>query len=235
MARLPRLYVPGCPQHVIQRGNARRLVFRDDADRAAYLAWLGEVMRGYRITLFAYVLMENHVHLLVLPPAEGALGRAMQALGRRYVRYFNDRHEQSGTLWEGRYRATIIDSERYLIECMCYIDLNPVRAGVAREPAAFKWSSYHHHAGGQIDPALTDPPRYWALGNTPFARQQAWRELCAEGMSASDSQRISDATNKGWALGSDAFNASIADAASRRPVPSPKRGRPSLKINSVPN
>ena len=234
MARLPRLYVPGCPQHVIQRGNARRAVFVDDADRTAYLRWLGEVMRDNRIALYAYVLMDNHVHLLVLPPGEGALGRAMQSLGRRYVRYFNDRHGKSGTLWEGRYRATIIDSERYLIECMRYIDLNPVRANVVREAGAFAWSSYHHHAGVRIDPALTDPPLYWALGNTPFARQEAWRALCADGMAASEAQRISDATNKGWALGSDAFKAAIADSASRRPTPSPKRGRPRATINSVP-
>lgn len=235
MARLPRLYVPGCPQHVIQRGNARRPVFLDDIDRAAYLRWLGDVVRDYRIALFAYVLMENHVHLLATPPAEGVLGRAMQSLGRRYVRYFNDRHEKSGTLWEGRYRATIVDSEHYLIRCMRYIDLNPVRAGMVRDPAAFRWSSYHHHAGALIDPILTDPPLYWALGNTPFARQEAWRQLCAEGLAASEVREISDATNKGWALGSEAFKAAISDSATRRPTPSIKRGRPRLHSNSVPD
>lgn len=235
MARLPRLYVPGCPQHVIQRGNGRRPVFLDDADRVAYLTWLGDVVREYRLALIAYVLMENHVHLLAIPPAEGALGRAMQSLGRRYVRYFNDRHEKSGTLLEGRYRATIVDSEHYLLGCMRYIDLNPVRAGVVRDPAAFTWSSYSHHAGALIDPVLTDPPLYWALGNTPFARHEAWRQFCAEGVAASEAQVISDATNKGWALGSDAFKAAIAQSATRRPAPSPKRGRPRLPSNSVPN
>ena len=234
MARLPRLYVAGCPQHVIQRGNARRPVFLDDADRAAYLGWLGDVARDYRLALLAYVLMDDHVHLLAIPPAEGVLGRAMQSLGRRYVRYFNDRHSKSGTLWEGRYRATIVDSEHYLLGCMRYIDLNPVRTGVVREPAAFAWSSYPHHAGAQINPILTDPPAYWALGNTPFARHEAWRQFCAEGVGASEAQVISDATNKGWALGSDDFKAAIADSASRRPAPSPKRGRPRSTRNSVP-
>ena len=159
MARLPRLYAPGCPQHVIQRGNAQRPVFLDDTDRVAYLGWLGDAVREHGLALHAYVLMDNHVHLLLTPPADGALGRAMQSLGRRYVRYFNDRHKKSGNLWEGRYRATIIDSERYLIECMRYIDLNPVRSGVVPEADAFPWSSYHHHAGAQINPLLTDPPQ----------------------------------------------------------------------------
>lgn len=235
MARLPRLYVPGCPQHVIQRGNARRPVFMDDADRAAYLGWLAEAVRDYKLSLLAYVLMDNHVHLLAVPPAEGVLGRAMQSLGRRYVRYFNDRHHNAGTIWEGRYRATIVDSEHYLLGCMRYIDLNPVRAGMVRDPGAFRWSSYAHHAGAVIDPLITDHPIYWALGNTPFARHEAWRALCAEGMATADAQTISDATNKGWALGSDAFKAAIADTANRRPVPAKKRGRPKSAINSVPN
>ena len=232
MARLARLYVPGCPQHVIQRGNARRAVFLDDADRERYLAWLADVVRDYSLELLAYVLMENHVHLLVIPPAEGVLGRALQSLGRRYVRYFNDRHQRAGTIWEGRYRATIVDSERYLLECMRYIDLNPVRAGVTPDPAAFRWSSYAHHAGVIDTPMLTDHPLFWALGNTPFARQAAYRELCAEGMRATDSQRISDATNKGWALGDDAFIEGVKDSASRRLQPILKRGRP--RLNSVP-
>jgi putative transposase len=234
MARLARLYVPGCPQHVIQRGNGRRAVFLDDADRTAYLGWLAAVVRDYRLELLAYVLMENHVHLLVIPPGEGVLGRALQSLGRRYVRYFNDRHQRAGTIWEGRYRATIVESERYLLECMRYIDLNPVRAGAVAEPGAFRWSSYAHHAGIADSPMLTDHPLFWALGNTPFARQAAWRELCSEGMRATESQRISDATNKGWALGEGDFLSRIADSANRRPQPLPRQGRP-RKLNSGPN
>ena len=235
MARLPRLYVPGCPQHIIVRGNAQRAVFLDDADRTAYLRWLAEAVRDYRLELLAYVLMDNHVHLLAVPPAEGVLGRAMQSLGRRYVRYFNDRHARAGTLFEGRYRATIVDSERYLLECMRYIDLNPVRAGAVADPAAWRWSSYLHHAGSAIDPMITDHPLFWALGNTPFARQAAYRELCADGMRASDAQRISDATHKGWALGDGDFLERISQSASRRAQPLPKKGRPRLhSANSDP-
>lgn len=235
MARLPRLYVPGCPQHIIVRGNAQRAVFLDDTDRTAYLGWLAEAVRDYRLELLAYVLMDNHVHLLAIPPAEGVLGRAMQSLGRRYVRYFNDRHGRAGTLLEGRYRATIVDSERYLMECIRYIDLNPVRAGVVAEPAAWRWSSYLHHAGAVSDPMLSDHPLFWALGNTPFARQAAYRDLCAEGMRATESQRISDATNKGWALGDRDFLDRITTLASRRPQPLPKTGRPRIpRLNSVP-
>jgi putative transposase len=235
MARLARLHIPGCPQHVIQRGNARGAVFLDDADRIAYLDWLAEVVRDFRLELLAYVLMDNHTHLLAIPPGEGVLGRALQSLGRRYVRYFNDRHGLAGTIWEGRYRSTIIDSERYLIECMRYIDLNPVRAGLVVDPGAYRWSSYAHHAGIADLPMLTDPPLYWALGNTPFARQAVYRELCAEGMSADVAQRISDATNKGWALGDDAFLSRIGQTANRRPQPVLTRGRPPIKpINFVP-
>ncbi len=233
MARLPRLYLPGCPQHVIQRGNGRRTVFLDDADRQAYLGWLAGAVRDYRLELLAYVLMDNHVHLLVIPPAEGVLGRALQSLGRRYVRYFNDRHGRAGTIWEGRYRATIVDSERYLIECMRYIDLNPVRSGVVSDPGEFRWSSYRHHAGMDAVPFLADHPLFWALGNTPFSRQAAYRELCAEGMAQSAAQAISDATNKGWALASKDFLAQAAPAATRRLQPLPRRGRP-RKNNSVP-
>ena len=235
MARLPRLYVSGCPQHIILRGNAQRAVFLDDADRAAYLRWLAEVVRDYRLELLAYVLMDNHVHLLAIPPAEGVLGRAMQSLGRRYVRYFNDRHGRAGTLWEGRYRATIVDSERYLMECIRYIDLNPVRAGAVADPAAWRWSSYQHHAGAGSDAMLTDHPLFWSLGNTPFERQAAYRALCAEGTRATEAQKISDATNKGWALGDDNFLAQIATSASRRAKPLVKRGRPKKpKLNSGP-
>lgn len=226
MARLPRLYVPGCPQHVIVRGNAQRAVFLDDADRTAYMRWLLDAVRDYRLELLAYVLMDNHVHLLVIPPAEGVLGRAMQSLGRRYVRYFNDRHGRAGTLFEGRYRATIVDSERYLLECMRYIDLNPVRAGAVADPAGWRWSSYHHRAGTAADPVLSDHPLLWAMGNTPFARQAAYRALCAEGMQATAAQQISDATNKGWALGDREFLNQIAPSATRRAQPLVKRGRP---------
>lgn len=235
MARLPRLYVPGCPQHIIVRGNARRAVFLDDADRSAYLTWLAGAVRDYRLELLAYVLMENHVHLLAIPPAEGVLGRAMQSLGRRYVRYFNDRHGRAGTLWEGRYRATIVDSERYLLECMRYIDLNPVRAGAVGDPGDWRWSSYQHHVGGVVDPMLTEHQLIWSLGNTPFARQAAYRALCAEGMQVGAAQKISDATNKGWALGDGDFLNQIAPAATRRAQPLVRRGRPRKPIiNSGP-
>ena len=229
MARLPRLYVAGCPQHVIVRGNGGRAVFLDDEDRTAYLGWLAAMVRDYRLQLLAYVLMENHVHLLAIPPAEGTLGRALQSLGRRYVRYFNDRHGVTGALFESRYRATIVDSERYLIECIRYIELNPVRVGAMADPAAWRWSSYLHHTGAHSEPMLADHPLLWALGNTPFARQAAYRELCAEGMQASVAQKISDATNKGWALGDAKFLERIGASANRRAHPLPKTGRPRTK------
>lgn len=164
MARLPRLTLPGYPHHIIQRGNNRQMIFADTQDFATMMALLAENAHKFAVAVHAYVLMDNHFHLLATPATAEALPLMMQAVGRSYVRYFNQRHARSGTLWEGRYRSTLIETERYLLACMVYIDLNPVRAGMVAQPGAWQWSSHAHYLGQRIDKLVTPHALYghWA-------------------------------------------------------------------------
>jgi putative transposase len=225
MARLARIEIAGCPHHVIQRGNNRESVFRDEPDRHQYLALLREIASTSSLAVHAYVLMPDHVHLLVTPQSEGALGRAMQAIGRRYVRWFNDRHRRTGTLWEGRFRSAPISAERYLLTCMRYIELNPVRAGISSSVDQYPWSSFAHHIGLTVDPLITDHAVFWGLGNTPFERQSAYRRLCEDPLPLERVDELRWATKRGWALtqisGGDVGGDGRAAWAKPRP-----RGRP---------
>lgn len=225
MARLPRLVVPNQPHHVIQSGIDRQTIFRDADDHAAFLRWLRDAARQFKVAIHAYVLMPNHLHLLASPSDATGLARMMQWVGRQYVPYFNAKYQRSGTLWQGRYRATVIDAERYLMACSRYIESNPVRAGLAATPADYPWSSCAHHVGSRPDPLITDHAAYWALGNTPFAREAAYQELMAHVPQADEVALLTDAAWKGWALGSDQFKATLAKQANRRVSPA-KRGRP---------
>lgn len=221
MSRLPRLYVPDMPQLILQRGNNRAQVFNDDADFEQYRAHLRESAREAGVALHAYVLMPNHVHLVATPSDEGAAGAMMQRLGRRYVRYFNDRHGRSGTLWEGRYRSTVVEPAAYLLACYAYVELNPVRHQLANDPSHYYWSSCRHHVGLAADPLITDHALYWALGNTPFERQAVYRTLLESGLSGSQLDAIRFAAHRGWMLGA----ADVESTANRRGQPLPK-GRP---------
>ncbi|MCL2657005.1 MAG: transposase [Betaproteobacteria bacterium] len=223
MARLPRLYVPGLPQLITQRGNNRLALFTDDTDRERFLAYLRDAVRECEIQLHAWVLMPDHLHLLLSSPTETGGGALMQRLGRRYVRWFNDRHGRTGTLWEGRYRSTVIEPGQYLLPCCRYVETNPVRAGLVSDPAFWLWSSCRAHLGIESDPFLTDHAAYWALGNTPFERQAAYRRLLETGASAQELEAIRYAAHRGWALGN--LPGMLADAATRRTTPLPK-GRP---------
>jgi putative transposase len=225
MARLPRLVIPNQPHHIIQRGNDRQLIFRDAADHLFFLDRLREGSRQFKVAIHAYVLMSNHLHLLATPSDEQGLSKMMQWIGRHYVPYFNHKYERTGTLWQGRYRATVIDSERYLMMCSRYIELNPVRAGIAQTVGDYPWSSYQHHVGIKSDPIVTDHPLYWSLGNTPFDREAAYKKLIEQGVSEQDVRLLSEATLKGWPLGSDQFKLALERQTQRRVRPS-KRGRP---------
>lgn len=200
MARLVRVEAAGYPHHIIQRGNNRQAVFVDATDHQRYLALLQEIAAAHAVAVHAYVLMTNHVHLLVTPEAPGGVSRFMQALGRRYVRWFNDRHARTGTLWEGRFRSTVIEAERYFLACMRYIELNPVRAGISATPDEYRWSSSAHHSGKRLDPLISDHAVFWALGNTPFERQSAYRLLVEEPLSSEVLSELRKATNRGCAL-----------------------------------
>lgn len=222
MARLPRLTVAGYPHHVIQRGNNRQDIVRSDADREFLLELLGDNARKHQVALNAYVLMDNHFHLLLTPETAEGVPLMMQAVGRRYVRYFNDLYHRTGTLWEGRYKSTLVQTERYLLACMVYLDLNPVRAGLVGDPKNHPWSSHRHYVGQTPDRRITPPAVYWGLGNTPFAREAAYTELVHAGQSVAQQGAITDATLHGWALGDADFAAELQKRTPRRIA----RGRP---------
>lgn len=228
MARQARLTVAAYPHHVIQRGNDRQAIVRDDADRARLLALWQEHAQIFKVAIHAYVIMDNHFHLLLTPETDTGVPQMMQAVGRAYVRYFNLRHQRSGTLWEGRYRSNLIESERYLLACMVYIDLNPVRAGMVLEPSAFKWSSHKHCIGQVNDPWLTPHALYWGLGNTPFAREAAYAELVQTGLAQREKEQLTQSALSGWVLGSANFVGGLQQATQRRLVPG-KAGRPFKK------
>ena len=225
MARLPRLTLAGHPHHVIQRGNNRQPIFLSDDDRLHFLQLLAEYAEKFKVAVHAYVLMDNHIHLLATPASDDGLPQMMQALGRRYVRYFNDRHTRTGTLWEGRYRSTLIQTERYLLACMVYIDLNPVRAGIVAAAADFAWSSHRHYAGAAVDPLVSPHAQWWALGNTPYEREARYREAVAQGLPERERAALREATRHGWPLGDAGFLARLAQASGRRVTPG-KAGRP---------
>jgi len=227
MARLPRLTVPGYPHHVIQRGNNRQPVVLDDADRRQLMDLVFEQARAHEVAVHAWVLMDNHFHLLLTPASAEGVPRMMQAVGRTYVRRFNNRHGRTGTLWEGRYKSTLVQAERHLLACMAYIELNPVRAGMVGEPRDYAWSSHRHHIGQQADRHLTPHPLYWALGNTPFAREARYGEFVRAGLASDQQRAIVDAAVHGWALGDDGFKQALQRQTTRR-VSRAARGRPPM-------
>lgn len=225
MARLPRLAVAGHAHHVLQRGHSRQAIFLGDQDRLAYLDALREAAANLRVAVHGYVLLDDHVHLLITPPEPAALGQLMQALGRRYVAAFNRRHGRSGTLWEGRFRATVLEPQPHVLGCLRYIEQNPVRAGLAAHAADWPWSSAAHHLGRRRDPVITEPGPWWSLGNTPFDREHAWRALLEDPLVPHNVAQYTASVLKGWVLGSGAFLAEIG-AQTDRPLQARPRGRP---------
>jgi putative transposase len=225
MARLPRLTVPGYPHHIIQRGNNRQPIFSSSADYEMLLTVLDEHARKAGVAVHAYVLMSNHFHLLASPDTAEGIPEMMQSVGRRYVRYFNQSQARTGTLWEGRYRSTLIQAERYLLACMVYIDLNPVRAGIAEAAGDYPWSSYAHYVGRRSDRLVTPHPIYWELGNTPFAREAAYATLVSAGISPAQQAALTDSVLRGWALGEPDYVADLQRRTARR-VTIARAGRP---------
>ncbi len=225
MARLPRLALAGLPHHVIQRGHNLQPVFMDADDRQAYLDALRETSAVLQVLVHGYVLMPDHVHLLVTPPRSEALGQLMQGVGRRYVAGFNRRHGRRGTLWEGRYRATVVDPGAHLMLCLCAIEQNPVRSGLVAQAVDWPWSSAGHHVGRHRDLVITEPQAYWGLGNTPFERELRWKQMLEDPLPEGLVDRIVESATKGWALGSEAFLQKVG-AQTLRPVQPRPRGRP---------
>lgn len=228
MARLPRLTVAALPHHIIQRGNNGAEIFADAADYTHMLDLLREMGRRFRVDIHAYALLPNAFQLLATPESGTGLPQFMQAVGRSYVRYFNNRHGRCGTLWNGRYRATVIDPAQYLLASMVALDWSPVRAQLAREPADYSWSSYGHNAGLRHGTLVHPHAAFWALGNTPFAREAAYQAAVSAGISAAQQEAMEQAALRGWALGSPEFVDDLQRRTQRRLVRQ-RAGRPPKK------
>ena len=205
MARRPRVDLKGVPQHVIQRGNNRQACFFADQDYAVYLDKLREYGIEHEVKIHSYVLMTNHVHLLVTPYIESGISKLMQSLGRYYVRYINQTYRRTGTLWEGRFKSNLIDSERYFLTVSRYIELNPVRAAMVDDPANYPWSSYRANALGKPIDLLTPHECYLSLGRAPEERRVAYKVLFKDHIPEITLKQIRNAANKKWALGDEDF------------------------------
>ncbi len=225
MARLPRLNLPNIPQHIVQRGNNRQAIFFHDDDYCTYLEYLREALAKNGCKLYGFVLMTNHVHLLVLGQTSAGISGLMQSVGRRYVRYINTTYRRSGTLFEGRFKASLVDSDCYMLTCMRYIELNPLRAGMVVDPSNYRWSSYPHHIGESVIEWLAEPDEYRRLGGYPEARARAYRELFKQPLAVADLEAIRSHLNKDCALGSSQFQDEIETMVGRRAKIAPL-GRP---------
>ncbi|MFC1774458.1 transposase [Pseudomonadota bacterium] len=230
MPRKPRFYLPDIPAHVIQRGNCRQAVFFDAADYAAYLHWLKEGALRHGCAIHAYVLMTNHVHLLMTPHTPESISQTMQFIGRHYVTYINHTYNKSGTLWEGRHKGCVIASEDYLLSCMRYIELNPVRAGMVARPIEYRWSSYRANAAGHPDRAVTPHNLYQALGNHIQTRQHAYRELFHSTLDQEQVHDIRATVQTGTPLGNSHFRKHIERTLECK-VGQARRGRPNKAAN----
>jgi len=226
MARLARISPVDVPVHIIQRGNNRQICFVAEEDYESYAEWLWEYSKKYKVDVHAWVMMTNHVHLLCTPRQVDAVSSMMQALGRCYVRYFNDAYRRSGTLWEGRYKSCLVQEERYLIEVYRYIELNPVRAGIVTAPGEYRWSSHTVNAEGKSSGLCSPHSEFIALGETPSERRENYRALFVDYIENSEFlKEIRGNTNKGLAIGHDKFKDEIEKLTGRR-MTAGKRGRP---------
>lgn len=225
MARKPRIGLPGVPQHVVQRGNNRQPCFHNEHDYCRFLEILHAALEANACALHAFVLMTNHAHLLMTPDAADGVTWLMRDLGRSYVRYFNNTYRRTGTLWEGRFRSSLIDSERYLLACYRYIEMNPVRAKMVADPAEYPWTSYHVNALGNASDLITPHAQWKALGADDELRRQAYRRLFAETMSEENLEAIRYGLRKCLPVGGVAFKSEIEQAAGIR-LGTGKRGRP---------
>ena len=221
MARLPRYVIPNQPQHIIQRGNNRQVIFVADADYQFFRDNLIDASVKHGLAIHAYVWMTNHIHLLATPQFEDSISKVFQSVGRKYVQYFNYTYKRSGTLWEGRYRATVVDSEQYLLKIMRYIELNPVRANMTEHPAGYPWSSYTRNAEGKSGlnhDWLVPHEEYSKLGENEAERLTAYQALFNMGLAGDDLKQIRECTHKGWALGSQRFIEEIEKLGKRQAV-----------------
>lgn len=225
MPRQPRLDLPGYAMHVTQRGVNRCAIFADEADRHHYRRLLREASKAHSVAIHAFVLMDNHVHLLLTSSQAGGLSRAMREVGQNYVQAFNARHGRSGTLWQGRFKSCLVDSDRYLLTVIRYIELNPVRAALVDKPEDYRWSSVHTHLGKACDPLITPHPLYLALGSGPTERQSVYERWLRAGVNEEDLVAIRQHLAQERVLGNERFQHMIGKTFNR-PVACRTRGRP---------
>jgi putative transposase len=226
MPRPKRICIPDLPHHAVQRGNNRHATFYRDDDYAVYLDFLGEAAIEHQVSIHAYALMTNHAHLLLTPTKPDGLSSIMQTLGRRYVTYINRTYRRSGTLWEGRFRSAVIDSDRYCLTCYRYIDLNPLRAGLVDRPADYRWCSFRSNALAYQCNLLTPHILYEQLGSTRRERAARYHELVNERLDDNSLRRIRFGTRKGLPVGRQDFKEEIEHHLGRR-LGSGRVGRPS--------
>ncbi len=228
MSRKPRFNLAGIPQHIIQRGHNREPCFYDEDDYRCYLDDLQEAANRNQTQIHAYVLMTNHVHLLATPESPYGITHMMQDLGRKFVRYMNDRYHRSGSLWEGRFKASLVDSEAYLLTCMRYIEMNPVRTAMVLHPGEYRWSSYSTNGAGHATRVVGYHPLYLALGETPARRQNAYRELFRDYLDNEALHAVREALNQELVLGRDDFKSTIEAMIKRQTRPGTP-GRPRVE------
>ena len=233
MPRRPRIHLPGLPLHIVQRGHNRAACFFAEEDYLAYREWLGEAIKDTGCQLHAYVQMSNHVHLLLTPPDTGAVSRVIISLGRRYVQYINRTYRRTGTLWDSRYKSSLVQADEYLLLCQRYIELNPVRAAMVDDPAHYCWSSYRANGLGQPDALLTHHEAYLALGNNEEDRLATYRDLFRSELDAAAIDDIRIALSQGQPLGNSRFLDSIEKTTGRRCGARP-RGRPRKPVKPEP-
>ena len=225
MARLPRYSITNQPQHIILQGRDGQTIFQQEQDYQYFHDCLDAAAYNYNLKVHAYVLMPDHVHVLATPGNKDSVSRVVQSIGRNYVQYFNECYDGIGTLWEGRYRATVVDPRHYLLTCSRYIELNPVRNQLVDKPQDYPWSSYAHNALAQTDEMISAAGEYQKLGNTERECAREYKKMFRQKMSVEQAQEITDATLKGWVLGDSKFAKKIEKLSGRRAAQLPK-GRP---------
>ncbi len=229
MTRRRRIFVPGYPLHVVQRGNDRCAIFLNDSDRIRYLDFLVDAAGRHECAVHCYVLMGNHVHLLMTPGTKESLAATMQSVGIRYVRYFNTTYERTGGLWEGRYRASLVNTDRYLAACYRYIELNPVRANLVANPADWPWSSHRLHAFGEPDRVVSVHDNYADLGPTAQHRRSRYRRWFRDSPTEDELKNIRETIRQELVLGDDAFKQQL-ESRQLHPVRLARKGREKIGV-----
>lgn len=225
MPRKPRFYLPGVPVHLVQRGHSRSPVFFEAQDYATYAHWVKESSEKYDVSVHAFVLMTNHVHLLVTPTLSNNVSLFMQFIGRRYVPYINHKYGKTGSIWEGRYKASLVQEDKYFLTVMRYIEMNPVRASMVDLPGHYPWSSYCHNAGIRRISFIRSHPVYIALGKTDRKRCVAYQKLFEGHLCSDDMRRIDESWLTGTPLGNDSFKGEVEQRLKCK-VGQVRRGRP---------